>query len=119
MKRDLAEKEKHDIRILSKFVGIYCRYHHRDERAPFDFKTPGFEGLFEDSLALCPGCTRLLRYGLTMRLRCPHELKPLCKKCPNPCYKPDYRERIREVMKFSGMHLVKRGRIDLLWHYFR
>lgn len=27
------------------------------------------------------------------------------------------RARIREVMRHSGMHLIKRGRLDLLVHY--
>ena len=57
----------------------------------------------------------MLKYGLTMRLRCPHEPKPLCKKCSDPCYKPEYREKIREVMRFSGTYLVRRGRIDLIF----
>jgi hypothetical protein len=118
MNKVLTRKEKHDIRTLTRFVALYCRSNHR-ERTPFDLKAPGFEGLFETPPELCPECARLLKYGLTMRLRCLHEPKPMCKKCPDPCYGPEYREKIREVMRFSGLHLVKRGRIDLMYHYFR
>ncbi len=114
----LAKKEKHDIKTLARFVAVYCRSHHQS-RTPFEFKAPGLEGLFEPPLEICQDCAKLLKYGLTMRLRCPHEPKPTCKKCPNPCYRPEYREKIREVMKFSGMYLVRRGRIDLMYHYFR
>lgn len=119
MKRGLTKKEKKDIKVLGQFVEIYCRFHHESERTRFTSKTPRLEGLFEESLELCTECMRLLRYALGMRLCCPHDPKPMCKKCPDPCYKPEYREKIREVMKFSGMHLVKRGRFDLLYHYFR
>lgn len=118
MKKEPAKKEGHDVRTLARFIALYCRSHHK-ERAPFAFKAPGFEEIFEKGPELCPDCARLLKYGLTMRLRCPQEPKPMCKKCPDPCYRPEYREKIREVMKFSGMYLVKRGRIDLLYHYFR
>jgi hypothetical protein len=119
MNKELASRERRDIRILARFVALYCRSHHRDDRSPFEFKAPGFEGLLEKPLQLCPNCAKLLKYGLTMRLRCPHTPKPMCKKCPDPCYRPEYRERIKEVMKFSGMYLLKRGRIDLMYHYFR
>lgn len=118
MKRELAAKERHDIEVLGKFVEVYCRSHHKEDRAPFDFKVPGGGAFFSKLPILCPDCSKLLKYGLTMRLRCPQQPKPMCKKCPNPCYKPEYREKIREVMKFSGMYLVKRGRIDLMYHYF-
>lgn len=119
MKKELSKKELNDIRTLARFVGIYCRTHHKDGRTPFDFNVPGVENLLKKQPELCPDCVKLLKYGLTMRLRCPHQPKPMCKKCPNPCYKAEYRERIREVMKFSGIYLVKRGRIDLMYHYFR
>ncbi|HME44964.1 MAG TPA: nitrous oxide-stimulated promoter family protein [Syntrophorhabdales bacterium] len=49
----------------------------------------------------------------------PSDPKPMCKKCESQCYKGEYKARIREIMKFSGMRLVKRGRVDLLYHYFR
>ena len=45
--------------------------------------------------------------------------KPMCKKCETQCYHGEYRAKIREVMKFSGMHLIKHGRVDMLYHYFR
>ena len=118
MTKEMSKKEEADIRTLAKFVAVYCENHH-DGREPFEFRASALEGLFADPFDLCPNCAKLLKYGLTMRLRCPHDVKPMCKKCPNPCYKAEYREKIREVMKFSGIHLVKRGRIDLLYHYFR
>ena len=43
--------------------------------------------------------------------------KPMCKKCSTHCYAPSYQEKIREVMKFSGLYLIRHGRLDLLAHY--
>jgi hypothetical protein len=42
--------------------------------------------------------------------------KPMCKHCPSHCYRPSYRARIREVMKFSGRKMVLSGRLDFLLH---
>jgi RNase P subunit RPR2 len=77
------------------------------------------EQIEKKEILLCPDCTKLLAYGLTMRLKCPHDPKPMCKKCESQCYHRDYRLKIREVMKFSGLYLIKHGRVDMLYHYFR
>jgi hypothetical protein len=71
------------------------------------------------NLMLCPECSKFLRYGLTLRLRCPYDPKPMCKKCTTHCYKGEYKLKIREIMKFSGIYLVKHGRLDMLYYYFR
>jgi hypothetical protein len=52
-------------------------------------------------------------------LKCPHDPKPTCKKCKTQCYHGAYKSKIREIMKFSGMYLIKRGRLDILYHYLR
>ena len=58
-----------------------------------------------------------LLYACERRLRCPLEEKPACKHCPVHCYRPGHREKVREIMRFSGRHLIRRGRLDLLWRY--
>jgi hypothetical protein len=118
-KDGFSKKEKEDIRTLMKFAGIYCRENHPAEKAPFSFKLFDIREIAKKEVPLCQDCTRLLTYGLTMRLKCPHDPKPMCKKCETQCYHGDYKSKIREVMKFSGMYVVKRGRLDLLYHYFR
>ena len=67
---------------------------------------------------LCPDCQKLLTHGIAKLLQCTYDPKPMCKKCTTHCYAPGYRERIREVMKFSGLYLVTHGRFDMLMHYF-
>ena len=115
----ITGKEISDIRTLIRFIEIFCHNHHRPAAVPFTFKHLDLRSIRKKDITLCPACAKLLRYGLTMRLRCPHDPKPMCKKCPAPCYRGDYRSRIREIMKFSGIYLVKRGRLDMLYHYLR
>jgi hypothetical protein len=118
-KNGFSKKEKDDIRTLMKFVGIYCTESHSGEKAPFSFKLLDTEEIDKKEIPLCQDCSRLLTYGLTMRLKCPHDPKPMCKKCESQCYHGDYKSKIREVMKFSGMYMVTHGGVDMLYHYFR
>jgi hypothetical protein len=118
-KEGLRKTEKDDIRTLMKFVGIYCRENHDGDKSTFSFKLFDIKEIEKKAISLCPDCTRLLTYGLTTRLKCPHDPKPMCKKCETQCYHGEYKSKIREVMKFSGMYMVKHGRVDLLYHYFR
>jgi hypothetical protein len=115
----ISDKEKDDIRTLMKFVSIFCRENHKGEKAPFSFKLLDTKEIDEKEVSLCPECSRLLTYGLTMRVKCPHDPKPMCKKCDTQCYRGDYKDKIRKVMKFSGIYLVKHGRLDMLYHYLR
>jgi Nitrous oxide-stimulated promoter len=92
---------EHDIRVLDAFIRVYCQAHHQPQAE------------------LCDDCLELRAYARERLAHCPLDPKPKCKNCPVHCYAPEYRARIREVMKFSGMHFVKRGRIDWLWRYFR
>ena len=118
-KANFSEKEKDDIRTLMKFVGIYCLENHNGEKTPFSFKLFDVKEIGKEEIFVCADCSRLLTYGLAMRLKCPHDPKPMCKKCDNQCYHGEYKSKIREVMKFSGMYMIKHGRVDLLYHYFR
>ena len=97
MKRD-REKE---FAVLKKFVQVYCKHHH------------GMDGD-----RLCGGCSDLLAYVRQRLEKCPYDPKPRCKDCETHCYSSKYRQKIKEIMKYSGMYFVKRGRIDWLVRYF-
>ena len=115
----ISGKERSHIRTLMNFVTIFCRENHDETKSPFLFRPLDIKQIEEKEIALCQECTRLLTYALTMRLKCPHNPKPMCKKCETQCYRGDYKDKIREVMKFSGLYLVKHGRVDMLYHYLR
>jgi hypothetical protein len=118
-KNGFSKREKDDIRTLMKFAGIFCRENHVGEKAPFSFRAFDIREIEKKEMPLCQDCARLLTYGLTMRLKCPQDPKPMCKKCETQCYHGEYKSKIREVMKFSGIYMVKHGRLDMLYHFFR
>lgn len=116
----LSPKKARDIKVLSHFVTIYCREKHTDiEKSRLHVKDEALLEVIKDKdLLLCPDCQKLLSHGMAKLLLCTQDPKPMCKKCQVHCYAPGYRENIREVMKFSGLYLVRHGRLDLMAHYF-
>ncbi|MBN2785247.1 MAG: nitrous oxide-stimulated promoter family protein [Pontiellaceae bacterium] len=70
------------IRVM---VRIYCRGHHESSQVP------------------CPECAGLLKYAEQRIEKCPFGSdKPVCNRCSVHCYKPEMRERIREIMRYAG-----------------
>lgn len=94
------DKREKDQQVLEEFVRIYCRGKHKMSKEE-----------------LCADCHHLLDYALKRLERCPQNPKPACKHCEIHCYKPVHREKIREVMRYSGKRLILYGRFDLLRHY--
>jgi len=87
--------------ILTRFIGVFCRHRHDPPKGK-----------------LCLECKNLLAYAKDKLARCPYDPKPRCKRCPTHCYGRKQRLAIKEVMRYSGMYFVKRGRIDWLLRYF-
>jgi hypothetical protein len=105
----VKEKQKqieHDKKILKIFVSIYCKKHHLEN------------GVEIYKCNLCKDCYELLNYAYNKLSNCPLDPKPMCKKCHIHCYSKQNREKIKEIMKFSGIYLIKHGRLDLLFHYY-
>ncbi len=66
---------------------------------------------------LCPACKEFLGYAGRRLDKCPYgKDKPACAKCPIHCYRPEMRERIREVMRFSGPRMVLRHPVLAAFH---
>ncbi len=112
-------KAARDIRTLALFSGVFCRARHaervKERVSGRGVLAPYFAPLKTD---LCPECARTLLHGAAKRVLCPYDPKPRCKHCPTPCYARGHRERVREIMRFSGKRLLSRGRLDLLLKYF-
>lgn len=98
----LRKDIERDVVVLDRFVRIFCEKKHETPKGG----------------DLCNECADLLAYGLMRLEKCPYNPKPKCKDCETHCYKPDYRKRVQEVMRFSGTYYVKRGRLDWLAKYF-
>ena len=114
----LTRKEIKDLKVLLQFTAVYCRVKHDDEKSVVTTAEHELQGLPLQKHPVCRECREFILYAFERRLRCPLEDKPVCKHCPVHCYKDEYRQKVREIMRFSGQYLIMRGRLDLLWHYF-
>lgn len=66
---------------------------------------------------LCPDCRRLLDYASKRLKKCPfQENKPTCGHCTVHCYRPEMREMIRRVMKYSGPRMLYRHPVLAVRH---
>ena len=114
----LTRKELKDLKVLLQFTAVYCAKRHTSDRAAVITAETDLQLLPLHKYPVCKECSDFLLYAFERRLRCLLQEKPICKHCTVNCYKPSHREKVREIMRFSGQYLLKRGRLDLLWHYF-
>jgi hypothetical protein len=56
---------------------------------------------------LCNECEKLNEYAFRRLLFCPFkEDKPICSNCTVHCYKPEMREKVKDVMKYAGPKMI-------------
>ncbi len=116
--RGIDPRVLRDVDVLREFIVLFCDHHHPDLPRG-TVSAAGMVGrCVGNGTVLCAECAALLQYAASKRITCPYDPKPSCKKCVTHCYRPDYRQRIREVMRFSGIHLIKKGKLGLLKKYF-
>lgn len=86
-------------RTITAMIRIYCRGHHRSDGE------------------LCAECDALRQYAMARLDRCPFGLeKPACADCTIHCYKPQMRQRVREVMRFAGPRMLLRHPVLAVRH---
>lgn len=89
------EREK---KVVSWMIELYCRKHH-------------------NSKTFCDECRKVSEYAQKRLSLCKFgNDKPVCKKCTIHCYSPEMRERIRDVMRFSGPRLIWHHPISAIQH---
>lgn len=90
-------RERHTIRVM---IGMYCRGNHGRRSG------------------LCDECQELYDYAMQRMDMCPfHEDKPTCAKCPIHCYKPEMRQRVRQVMRYAGPRMLFAHPLLTIQHY--
>jgi len=115
---ELTADQLADLTILARFIELFCHAKH-DRKASGEVAVPdNLQPEKGRQLVLCQECAGLLEHGIMKRALCPLTPKPACKNCHIHCYTPAYRQRIREIMAYSGRKMVLRGRLDYLWHYY-
>ena len=66
---------------------------------------------------VCAECRALTDYALERLRKCPSgEGKTVCSLCTVHCYKPEMRERIRDVMRYSGPRMISRHPVMAVMH---
>ena len=92
------EKEK---RMVSFMIALYCRKK-------------------EGNRELCAECAELEKYAHARLDRCKYgDQKTSCKRCPIHCYRPEMRERMRMVMRFSGPRMMWYAPVAALKHIIK
>ena len=99
MKMKTDRKREREKQMVSRMIALYCKKKHH---------TKG---------GLCPECRELADYARQRSDKCPFmETKTFCSNCKVHCYKPVMREKIREVMRFSGPRMIFRSPIAAIRH---
>lgn len=87
-------------RTIAQMVRLYCRHK-------------------EGNRTLCPKCAELLDYARTRLSKCRFgDGKSSCRKYPVHCYRPDMKERIRVVMRYSGPRMMIYHTIAAVRHLY-
>jgi hypothetical protein len=74
--------------VVTKMIAIYCRKKHHSKE-------------------LCKECEDLQAYAYKRLSLCKFgEEKTACSNCSVHCYKPEYREKIKAVMRYSGPWMI-------------
>lgn len=89
MKKSTETKREREKELVSQMISLYCKKKHGGKKT------------------LCKECAELNAYARERSEKCPFmETKTFCSNCKVHCYKPQMREKIREVMRFSGPRMV-------------
>lgn len=87
--KSVETRREREKKMVSEMIALYCRKNH------------GTRG------TLCPECAALNLHARQRSDKCPFmETKTFCSNCKVHCYKPEMREKIRAVMRFSGPRMI-------------
>ena len=88
MKKSVENKRDYEKNVVNLMIRLYCKDHHHTD-------------------ALCNDCQSLSDYASMRVDKCPFmETKTFCSNCKVHCYKKDMREKIKQVMRYSGPRMM-------------
>ena len=97
----LELKRKREQNMVNQMIRLYCKKNHKDQSAD----------------GLCEECKALLEYSKKRSERCPFmETKTFCNNCTVHCYSPEMKEKIRNVMRFSGPRILIYHPVPCIWN---
>ena len=88
--KKISSKRENEKKVVSLMIRLYCNGNHGTKNG-----------------VLCDDCKALSEYAKARVKHCPHmETKTFCSNCRTHCYKPEMREKIRAVMRWSGKRMI-------------
>lgn len=104
----IAKRRAREEKTVSQMIALYCAANH-DAACRTHTAVCGE--------AVCESCAKLDEYAALRTRRCRKmDAKTSCDACENHCYKPEMREKIREVMRFSGPRMITKHPIAAIRH---
>ena len=86
----MKDRKEYEREVVSQMIGIYCNANHGSVKG-----------------ALCDDCAKLDEYAHSRVDKCRYgQEKTFCANCRTHCYRPDMREKIRVVMRYSGPRML-------------
>lgn len=93
-------KREQEIQIVYEMIHLYCKKKHKRKE-------------------LCQECKELFDYAKERVNKCPFmDTKTFCSQCKVHCYQATMRDRIREVMCFSGPRMLYSHPIMAIRHLY-
>lgn len=94
------QKEQDTVELM---IRLYCKGKHKN---------------YEKG-RLCDECQELLEYSKARSANCPFmENKTFCNNCKVHCYKDEKRQKIKQVMKYSGPRMVFHHPVMAIQHVY-
>ncbi len=111
---NLTQKRLKEEMVVAKMIEIYCHDLHQDAVGN---KAVQYYGSDRHGVRLCPECKELADYSVSRSEHCPRMAeKTFCASCSIHCYKPEYREKVRKVMRHAGPRMLFHYPGLALWH---
>ena len=97
----MNNKLRREIKTLEAMIKLYCRENHKQ------------------SNGMCIQCADLYQYASKRIEKCPLGVrKTTCAKCTVHCFKKEYRDRIREVMRYSGPKMIYKHPLLAVFYFW-
>jgi hypothetical protein len=115
-----SRRARREQRTIALMTSMYCWAGHpgaapsglcapRDTAAAAVPAAPDASAAMGAAPSLCAACATLAEYSRRRVEQCRFgEDKPTCACCPVHCFRPDMREQIRTVMRYSGPRMTLR-----------
>lgn len=101
-KFEIGPTIRHEQQTVSCMIAIYCRQQHGGKRQ------------------LCADCAALQKYALRRLEQCRYgEAKTSCELCPTHCYRSEYRQQIKAVMRYAGPRMLLHHPIRALRYLYK